>query len=93
VCGVDFEWDAQKEAENLAKHRVGFELAQAAFSDPRRILLVDDTHSQSEPRYFCVGSIGERILTVRFTLRGGTVRIIGAGYWRKFKKLYEDQET
>jgi hypothetical protein len=28
-------------------------------------------------------------LTVRFTYRSGVIRIIGAGYWRKGKKIYE----
>jgi uncharacterized protein len=28
-------------------------------------------------------------LTVRFTYREGVVRIIGAGYWRKGRRIYE----
>jgi hypothetical protein len=32
-------------------------------------------------------------LTVRFTLRNGTIRVIGAGYWRKQRRLYEKAET
>jgi hypothetical protein len=31
------------------------------------------------------------VLTVRFTWRDGTIRIIGAGYWRKGKAIYEQQ--
>ncbi len=31
----------------------------------------------------------EGILTVRFTVRGERVRIIGAGYWRKGKDFHE----
>jgi hypothetical protein len=30
-------------------------------------------------------------MTVRFTWRAGRIRIIGAGYWRKGKKIYEQQ--
>jgi predicted RNA binding protein YcfA (HicA-like mRNA interferase family) len=29
------------------------------------------------------------ILTVRFTYRKNKIRIIGAGYWRKGKEIYE----
>jgi hypothetical protein len=29
-------------------------------------------------------------VTVRFTLREGVIRIYGAGYWRKGKKIYEE---
>lgn len=28
-------------------------------------------------------------MTVRFTYRGGVIRIFGAGYWRKGKQIYE----
>lgn len=31
------------------------------------------------------------VLTVRFTYRQQTIRIIGAGYWRKGKAIYEQQ--
>jgi hypothetical protein len=30
-------------------------------------------------------------MTVRFTYRKGRIRIFGAGYWRKGKKIYEQQ--
>ncbi|MFH1066848.1 MAG: BrnT family toxin, partial [bacterium] len=33
------------------------------------------------------------VLTVRFTWRDEILRIIGAGYWRKGKKLYEKENT
>ena len=36
-----------------------------------------------------MGKVADGILTVRFTWRGGTIRIIGAGYWRKGKHIYE----
>jgi len=29
-------------------------------------------------------------MTVRFTIRGDKVRIIGAGYWRRGKAFYEE---
>lgn len=31
-----------------------------------------------------------KIVTVRFTQRGDAIRMIGAGYWRKGKKAYEE---
>lgn len=40
---------------------------------------------------YCVGHGGDGILTVRFTYRNNVIRIFGAGYWRKGKKLYEEQ--
>jgi hypothetical protein len=51
----------------------------------------DISHSTEENRYYCMGNVGEGILTVRFTYRGNTVRIYGAGYWRKGRKIYENK--
>lgn len=84
-----FEWDANKDTENQEKHGVAFSLAQYAFADPRRVIAEDLAHSEAEKRYFCFGEVEGGILTVRFTHRGGVIRIIGAGYWRKGKAIYE----
>jgi len=47
-------------------------------------------HSREEPRLFCIGHTGRGVLTVRFVYQSReSIRIIGAGYWRKGKKLYE----
>ena len=37
------------------------------------------------------GKVGDGILTVRFTYRKNSIRIIGAGYWRKGKGIYEKE--
>jgi uncharacterized DUF497 family protein len=86
-----FEWDAEKERENQEKHNVPFSLAQYAFLDPKRIIVEDINHSTEESRFFCIGRVDEGIMTVRFTYRYDIIRIFGAGYWRKGRKIYEDQ--
>ncbi|MBC8548364.1 MAG: BrnT family toxin [Candidatus Brocadiales bacterium] len=86
-----FEWDEAKNCENREKHGVPFELAQYAFVDPNRVIAEDMKHSHSEKRYYCFGKVGDEILTVRFTYRNDIIRIIGAGYWRRGKKIYEEQ--
>jgi uncharacterized DUF497 family protein len=88
---VKFEWNAKKNKENQDKHGLSFELAQYAFADPNRIIAEDLTHSQKEKRYYCFGKVGDGIVTVRFTYRGSVIRIIGAGHWRKGRKIYENQ--
>jgi uncharacterized protein len=85
-----FEWDERKNAANIRKHGVSFDAAQQAFLDPRRLVAEDLKHSGTEKRYFCIGQTADGILTVRFTYRPGVIRIIGAGYWRKGKKAYEE---
>ncbi|MGD8617795.1 MAG: BrnT family toxin [Gammaproteobacteria bacterium] len=84
-----FDWDTEKDLANQAKHGVSFSEAQYAFADPNRVIAEDLSHSQSEKRYYCFGKVGDCVMTVRFTYRGGVIRIIGAGYWRKGKKIYE----
>ena len=91
----NFEWNESKNLENQQKHGVSFYEAQHAFLDTKRIIAKDTTHSQDEQRYYCFGFNEEKngILTVRFTYRSGHIRIFGAGYWRKGKKIYEQTNS
>lgn len=86
-----FEWDDVKDRQNQKKHAVSFAVAQLAFFDEDRIILEDLTHSSDEKRYYCLGKVAGEIITVRFTYRLNVIRIIGAGFWRKGKKLYEEK--
>jgi uncharacterized DUF497 family protein len=85
---MQFEWNAKKEADNIAKHGVSFKDATAAFDDANCVIMPDVLHSAAEERYFCYGRVGDRILTARFTIRNTKIRIIGAGFWRKGKDEY-----
>ena len=40
-----FEWDANKAAANVAKHRVSFEEAATVFRDPMAAIFDDENHS------------------------------------------------
>jgi len=86
-----FEWDNKKNDANQKKHGISFEEAKTAFDDPLRMIARDTAHGQREKRFYCFGVVGKGILTVRFTIRERNVRIIGAGYWRKGKKAYEQK--
>jgi len=86
-----FEWDDKKNSENQSKHGVSFQAAQYAFSDPKRIIAEDLEHSKEERRFYCFGQVGKGILTVRFTHRQNKIRIIGAGYWREGRTIYEKE--
>lgn len=86
---VRFNWDPGKDQENQEKHGVSFSVAQLAFADSKRVIAEDLSHSSMEKRYYCFGSVGGGILTVRFTYREDVIRIYGAGYWRKGKGVYE----
>lgn len=84
-----FEWDVPKDRLNQRKHGVPFAVAQYAFADRKRVILEDAAHSATEARFYCVGRVGDGILTVRFTYRAEVIRIFGAGYWRRGRQIYE----
>ena len=92
---TNFEWNEAKSLENQDKHGVSFHEAQHAFFDESRVIAEDLAHSQDETRYFCFGLNQDKtgVLTVRFTYRGNHIRIFGAGYWRKGKKIYEQANS
>jgi uncharacterized DUF497 family protein len=91
----NFEWDKNKDIENQKKHGVSFFEAQYAFLDSNRVIFEDVDHSDVEQRFYCLGKNGDDsgILTVRFTYRHNRIRIIGAGYWRKGRKMYEKENN
>jgi len=88
---ASFEWDAAKDAANRRKHGVSFGEAQLAFLDAARVIAKDISHSGTEERWYCFGLVADRVMTVRFTYREGRIRIFGAGYWTKGRKIYETQ--
>ena len=92
---TDFEWNEAKNLENQNRHGVSFHEAQHAFFDNRRVIAKDVAHSKDEERFYCFGSNrdGTGILTVGFTFRNQKIRIIGAGYWRRGKKIYEQTHS
>jgi uncharacterized DUF497 family protein len=91
MAGPSFEWDDAKDRLNRVKHGVSFALAQEAFFDSRRVVAEDLQHSGTEKRFYCFGEVEGGVMTVRFTWRDGRIRIFSAGYWRKGKAIYEQQ--
>ncbi len=87
---VKFEWDPWKSLTNELKHGIRFETAQKVFADPHRQIYIDEAHSTREVRWYCLGLVDGRVMTVRFVYRKYIIRILGAGYWRKGRKLYEE---
>lgn|SRR3990167_3828129 len=88
------EFDPEKEAKNLAKHGISFDVAFEVFMDPDVVHLEDSRHSATEPRWYAIGRIRDgRVITVWYTWRDDCVRIIGACEFRKGRKEYEKRKT
>jgi uncharacterized DUF497 family protein len=76
---MHFEWDADKAAENIKKHRVSFDEAATIFYDPLAATFDDPDHSVGELRSLTIGySSHGRLLVVSHTERGASLRIISA---------------
>ena len=93
MANAIFEWDHRKNDINVAKHGVSFFEAQQAFLDPDRIIAEDIEHSRTEVRYYFFGMVDEAVMTVRFIYKDQIIRIFGAGYWRKGRKIYEKAQS
>lgn len=89
---MPFDWDPDKAAENLRRHRVSFEEAATVFRDPLSWTFPDPEHSEGEERYLDIGhSERGRLLIVSYTERQGQVRIISARLaTRKERRSYEE---
>jgi hypothetical protein len=74
---AEFEWDPNKEAYNLRKHRLDFTTATLIWNGPV-LEEVDSRRDYGETRVVGIGEVGGRLLVVVFTLRGTVRRIISA---------------
>jgi uncharacterized protein len=76
---LSFEWNDEKAASNLTKHGVSFELAARVFLDMERMERHDGRDDYGgEDRFITVGLVGDVELTVAYTMRGDTIRLISA---------------
>ena len=89
---MKIEWDLKKAKFNLRKHRVSFEEAATALSDPMAATGADPDHSITEERYVTFGvSERGRLLVVAHTDEKETIRIISARIASKGEReLYEE---
>ena len=78
---IHFEWDDNKEKENIKKHKISFDEAKTVFGDPNALLIHDPDHSDEEDRFILMGmSQTAKVLVVCHCFRGdeSIIRIISA---------------
>lgn len=75
---MEFEWDEDKAASNLAKHGVSFDYAARIFLDAGRVDLDASRSADGEQRRKVVGKIDQRVFALVYTARRGMIRIISA---------------
>jgi uncharacterized protein len=91
---LTFEWDSRKAQQNREKHGVTFEEAATVFSDPLELTIDDPDHSAEEDRFITIGeSFRRRLVTVSYTERGDTIRLISARLTTAMeRKAYEQSD-
>ena len=91
---MEFEWDEDKNLENVKNHGINFEEAVQAFDDDLAIPLEDVEHSdKNETRYALIGMCEIGLVFISFTFKGENYRIISARKAsRKMEKIYADND-
>lgn len=88
---MEFEWNEEKAASNLLKHKVSFEEAKTVFDDPLYVDFYDPDHSYDEDRYIIIGESQQaRLLLVSYTERGNAIRLISAIVTQMEREAYEE---
>lgn len=90
-----FEWNAEKAADNLARHGITFDEGTEVFGDPLSLNMPDPDHSLVEERYLVLGlSRRGRVLIVSYAARGERTRIISVRFAsRSERRSYEEDPT
>ena len=87
-----FEWDEQKAASNLQKHRVSFDEAVSVFADDLALTFADSDHFESEERSRTYGNSNRgRLLVLVHTERRHNIRIISARKATRYEKSIYDR--
>ena len=89
-----FDWDEGNITKNWEKHHVThIECEEVFFNDPL-VVIKDEPHSITEPRYYVLGKTNShRLLFLVFTTRGSKIRVISARDMnKKERKIYEQTE-
>ena len=76
---MKFSYDEDKATLNEIRHDVTFAEAETAFEDDFSLVFPDVWHSEAEDRFILLGeSDAGRLLTVSYTFRGNSIRLISA---------------
>lgn len=73
---MDYEFDPQKDAANLAKHRVSLNFGIAVFDDPDVLIVSTIRQADEEERYKAIGLVGSNLWTAIHVYRNEKIRFI-----------------
>ena len=89
---MKFDWDNQKAANNIKKHKISFQEAASVLNDPLALTFDDPDHSIGEYRLLTFGTTRTgKLIIVSHTEINGLMRIISARLMEKHeRKIYEE---
>ena len=70
---IEYDWDTEKEAENVRQHGIDFYEAMVALRDPFAVEWFDQDHSLDETRFITIGR----------DLRGRFFTVVTSDDWPK----------
>ena len=90
---IQFDWDPNKNKENIKKRKISFEEAKEVFYDDNAILFDDPEHSADEDRFLIIGRIKNLniyIVSHCYKEKDSIIRIISARIaTKKERETYE----
>lgn len=90
---MQFEWDEDKNRENIRNHGISFERAKTVF-DYAIVTKIDDRKDYGEVREISLGLLeGVVVIVVVHTEREGKVRIISARKANKVERKVYNERT
>jgi uncharacterized protein len=82
---VKFEWDEEKNKENIHKHELDFADARATFDAPM-LTNLDTRENYGENRWMGIGFLKNFIVVVTYTEREDVIRIISLRKALKYER-------
>ena len=82
---MKFEWQPEKELDNIQKHKISFSDAVQVWNDHFRMERYDDDSSNEEDRWQTMGFFND-VLFVVYAERGDVTRIISARVAEPFER-------
>ncbi len=87
---MKFEWNEDKNQQNIAKHSIDFNDAIQIFMSE---VLVFPSPRNEEARSVALGKYNQRLIAVVFTMRKGVYRIISTRIARKKERIRYEQNN
>jgi len=86
-----FEWDENKNINNIKKHGIDFNDSAKIFSNPM-VTKVDDRKDYNEKRWIGLGRLENTIVILAYTKRGKNIRVISIRKANKSeRKIYYER--